>query len=117
VYAPSPAAEKALRQIREKSSHREVRGQATFSLAQYLKHNSQTAEAEKLYAEVIEKYGEVSHYRGDLGDAAKSALFEIRNLAIGKVAPEIEGEDVDGKRFKLSDYRGKVVVLDFWGDW
>jgi hypothetical protein len=39
------------------------------------------------------------------------------DLAIGKVAPEIEGEDVNGKSFKLSDYRGKVVVLDFWGDW
>lgn len=35
----------------------------------------------------------------------------------GKPAPEIEGEDVDGKSFRLSDYRGKVVVLDFWGDW
>ncbi len=39
------------------------------------------------------------------------------SLAVGKVAPEIVGEDVDGKKFKLSDYRGKVVVLDFWGDW
>ena len=39
------------------------------------------------------------------------------DLAIGKVAPEISGEDVDGVKFKLSDYRGKVVVLDFWGDW
>ena len=38
-------------------------------------------------------------------------------LAIGKVAPDIAGEDLDGKTFKLSDYRGKVVVLDFWGDW
>jgi hypothetical protein len=38
-------------------------------------------------------------------------------LEIGKVAPEIEGEDIDGQRFKLSDYRGKVVVLDFWGNW
>jgi hypothetical protein len=37
--------------------------------------------------------------------------------AIGQVAPEIEGEDLDGSRFKLSDYRGKVVVLDFWGNW
>jgi len=36
---------------------------------------------------------------------------------IGTIAPEIEGEDLDGKRFKLSDYRGKVVVLDFWGHW
>jgi thiol-disulfide isomerase/thioredoxin len=32
-------------------------------------------------------------------------------------APDIEGEDADGKLFKLSDYRGKVVLLDFWGDW
>lgn len=38
-------------------------------------------------------------------------------LAIGQRAPEIDGPDVDGKRFKLSDYRGKVVILDFWGNW
>lgn len=38
-------------------------------------------------------------------------------LAIGKVAPDIVGEDIDGQSFKLSDYRGKVVVLDFWGNW
>jgi hypothetical protein len=36
---------------------------------------------------------------------------------IGQNAPEIDGEDVDGVKFKLSDYRGKVVVLDFWGHW
>ena len=36
---------------------------------------------------------------------------------IGNQAPEIRGEDLDGVKFKLSDYRGKVVVLDFWGDW
>ena len=38
-------------------------------------------------------------------------------LEVGDMAPEIIGEDIDGKRFKLSDYRGKVVMLDFWGDW
>jgi cytochrome oxidase Cu insertion factor (SCO1/SenC/PrrC family) len=32
-------------------------------------------------------------------------------------APEIEGEDQDGVTFKLSDYRGKVILLDFWGNW
>ena len=36
---------------------------------------------------------------------------------IGDLAPEIEGADVNGDRFKLSDYKGKVVVLDFWGNW
>jgi hypothetical protein len=36
---------------------------------------------------------------------------------VGNLALEIEGEDIDGKKFKLSDYRGKVVLLDFWGNW
>jgi cytochrome oxidase Cu insertion factor (SCO1/SenC/PrrC family) len=38
-------------------------------------------------------------------------------FSVGAVAPEIEGEDLAGTNFKLSDYRGKVVLLDFWGDW
>jgi peroxiredoxin len=44
-------------------------------------------------------------------------LFVLRHLAIGKEAPDISGEDSDGKKFKLSDYRGKVIVLDFWAKW
>ena len=36
---------------------------------------------------------------------------------VGSLAPEIEGVDIDGVKFKLSDYRGEVIVLDFWGDW
>jgi thiol-disulfide isomerase/thioredoxin len=51
------------------------------------------------------------------GSLAEQALFEIRALAVGKVAPDVEGEDADGRRFKLSDYRGKVVVLTFSGNW
>ncbi len=38
-------------------------------------------------------------------------------LCAGTVAPEIDGEDIDGASFKLSDYRGKVVLLSFWGHW
>jgi hypothetical protein len=30
-------------------------------------------------------------------------------------APDIHGIDADAKSFQLSDYRGKVVLLDFWG--
>ena len=36
---------------------------------------------------------------------------------VGQPAPAIDGEDVDGVGFKLIDYRGKVVLLDFWGHW
>jgi len=31
--------------------------------------------------------------------------------------PDFEATDVTGVRFRLSDYRGKVVVVDFWGFW
>ncbi len=75
-------------------------------------------ETEELLERVIAKYGDVKiPPRGTLGDIAKATLFEMRHLVIGKTAPEIDGEDIDSKKFKLSDYRGKVVVLDFWGHW
>jgi hypothetical protein len=48
---------------------------------------------------------------------AKDALFEIEHLQVGCAAPDIAAKDTDGVEFKLSDYRGKVVLLDFWGFW
>jgi cytochrome oxidase Cu insertion factor (SCO1/SenC/PrrC family) len=37
--------------------------------------------------------------------------------AVGQLAPDIQGEDTAGAAFKLSDFRGRVVLLNFWGDW
>ena len=42
------------------------------------------------------------------------------NRALGALptrAPDFEAQDHTGKMVKLSDYRGKVVVLRFWGSW
>lgn len=41
----------------------------------------------------------------------------VRTRMIGQVAPDIVGKDLDDAEFKLSDYRGKVVVLYFTGEW
>jgi|SRR4051812_27942716 tetratricopeptide (TPR) repeat protein len=117
VYSGDPSARAALATITDKSPHRAVKGAACYALAAYDMNRDNAAEAEKRFEEVIEKYGDLPHYRGTLAEAAKAQLFEIRDLAIGKPAPDIEGEDVEGHKFKLSEYRGKVVVLDFWGDW
>ncbi len=43
--------------------------------------------------------------------------FMLRALAVGKKAPETSGTDLDGRAFKLSEFRGKVVVLTFSADW
>jgi thiol-disulfide isomerase/thioredoxin len=55
--------------------------------------------------------------RRTLADEALARLDNMHNLAPGKPAPEIDGVGSDGKPLKLSDYRGKVVVLVFWGSW
>jgi peroxiredoxin len=84
------------------------------------------AESEALYERTIAEFG-VFPFKGDprraggrevpLADLALPALEHLRKIAIGKVAPEIDGDDVEGKGFKLGDYRGKVVVLTFSGNW
>lgn len=38
-------------------------------------------------------------------------------LTVGKPAPEIVGTDLGGESLRLSDYRGRVVVLAFSGEW
>ena len=75
------------------------------------------ARIEGLYQSIVDNYGDVAMGNRTMGKMAEGALFEMRYLSIGKVAPDIEGKDFDEVAFKLSDYRGKVVVLDFWGDW
>jgi hypothetical protein len=123
--------ETLLRSFLEKDSRRDVQGAACLALAKSLKNRademaeSQAKDAEKLRKEseelferVTKKYADVkTPFGGTIGDQAKSELFELRHLSIGMQAPEIEGEDADSKKFKLSDYRGKVVLLDFWGHW
>ena len=129
--ATSPEAEKLLRAVLEKNPDKNVQGQACLALAQNLKYQAEMAQrvkrpdaeqllqqAEKLFERVVKEYGNAKDLRGvPLAQSAKPELFEIRYLSVGKTAPEIEGEDLDGVKFKLSDYRGKVVFLDFWGHW
>ena len=99
----------------------DVRGTACFALATLLKDEAKygqnkkaTAEAEKRFERVITEFGQVTQRGWKLEDLAKPELFELRRLTIGKPAPEIDGEDLNGQPMKLSDYRGKVIVLTFW---
>jgi hypothetical protein len=128
LYSGMPQADEYLRTLLEKNKDKKVQGLACFSLAQLYKMRAEEAKTpeakrEHLYEQATEycnrtvkDFADVKSYR-PLGDLAKSELFEINHLRIGMTAPIIEGEDIDGKKFSLKDYRGKVVVLDFWGNW
>jgi hypothetical protein len=127
----SKASEGLLRTLLEKDARREVQGAACLSLGRALKRESQLQppqgkdadrlrkESEQLLERAADKYADVrvSPNSPPVGDQATGELFEMRHLVIGKEVPEVEGEDADGKKFKLSDYRGKVVLIDFWGNW
>lgn len=47
----------------------------------------------------------------------RGELFVMTKLRIGQVAPDFSGANVDGVELKLSDYRGKITVVEFWGFW
>ena len=46
--------------------------------------------------------------------AAGSAVYAA---SAGKAAPELSLPDASGTTVKLSSYRGKVVLLEFWATW
>jgi thiol-disulfide isomerase/thioredoxin len=50
-------------------------------------------------------------------EAQLEGLKAIVALAVGKPAPDGESLGLDGKKAKLSDYKGKVVLFDFWATW
>jgi peroxiredoxin len=87
----------------------------TYLLAMNPAHNRK--EALQQFVVIKQKYASVKTFRGQLGPLANIEEFKLAHLSVGGVAPEITGKDVFGKPLKLSDFRGKIVLLDFWGDW
>jgi thiol-disulfide isomerase/thioredoxin len=51
-----------------------------------------------------------------LKDSVKRAETQ-RALQPGAPAPDIEGRTIDNEKFRLSDFKGSVVLVDFWATW
>jgi peroxiredoxin len=60
---------------------------------------------------------ELKAYAEERAARAAAAGPRTKMLEAGATAPDFTTNDVVGKPVKLSDYRGKVVVLDFWATW
>jgi len=124
IYADSERANALAETIAEKAGDREVRGFACYCVGYGIYCRTGGARDAKSLADVErwmtltqKEYADVLWEKRKLGDMAEAQMYEIRNLTPGKVAPEIEGVSVDGKKIKLSESRGKIVALVFWGSW
>ena len=75
--------------------------------------------AQQRLEQLVEKHKDLPFKHTTYGAISNAALHALApaDLAVGKPMPESQGTDVDGKPLKLSDHRGKVVVIDFWGFW
>jgi len=93
----------------------------TTDLTKWGNSKSVADEAERRLEDVVANYADCRDLRprGNkeqplLKTEAEKELHELLHLSLGKVAPEIAAESIDGKKFKLSDSRGKITVLSFW---
>jgi hypothetical protein len=135
------ATEKLLREVLAKNPDHKAQGLACKALVGVLENVARVADVykgdpeqrrnaeirqgkdgvEKLIAEGERKKKEAVELAKTLdekyGDVVPKPAVAQAGPEVGTPAPEIEGEDADSKKFKLSDYRGKVVLLDFWGNW
>jgi hypothetical protein len=104
-----------LEELAKRSQNAEVSASALLKLAERLAASRSTAEdkarAVEVRARIERDYASTS--------AARSLLVEREASAyqVGGKPHDFEATDPDGAKFKLSDYRGKVVMLDFWGFW
>ncbi len=115
----NPHTAEGLRQLSEDSENRDVRGGALFGLAKLLESADATKdEAFEIYRKITADYADVASTRGStLGEMSAGALFEAEHLQVGMAVPDIASVDETNAAFKLSDYKGKVVLVDFWGFW
>jgi peroxiredoxin len=51
------------------------------------------------------------------GRQLKSSIDALKITAIGSIAPDFTQNDVNGKPVRLSSFKGKYVLLDFWASW
>jgi len=97
------------------NASRNIQAQAMHQLSIELRRTEEEADvarAEELLERVLAEYGDTEY-----ANSADNDLFVEARLSVGREAPDFAGKTIDGYEFKLSDYRGKVVLVDFYGFW
>jgi peroxiredoxin len=80
-------------------------------------HSANEVESVRLFNEVAARYGDVPFPGGiksTYGEFARGGAFAVKNLGLGKPAPDFTCTDSSGRTVRLHELKGRVVILDFW---
>gem|GEM_PF-2362865 len=100
---------RALEAIQDRSTLAKPKAAALFILAvEAMARNAAASRA--ALNRLTHEFGETQY-----AAMAGRTLFELDHLQVGMTAPDFEASDEKGRKYKLSDYRGKVTVIVFWG--
>ena len=115
ILLPEDAVDRIVDTLSQRSHAKDVVAEALYRSAAYDKTSKRPGASERaddLTKRLQRDYADTEFAKKLRGDAPHAT-----GLNVGNVAPDFATKDADGVEFKLSDYRGKVVVLDFWGFW
>jgi hypothetical protein len=121
--APLPRGERVetLAKLESASPHADVKAAARCVRAMILMEGGDAAdlaESRRLFTSLAAEFGDsFAPGMGPFSEVASAHVFEIDHLQLGMVAPDFDARDANAAPFRLADYRGKVVALDFWGFW
>lgn len=116
--------ERHLRAICAANRNRATGCVAHFALASvvHISSEERQGDAAELYEKFCTEFDGTHPYSHQMIEQnylheARIQLHDLRFHAVGQIAPDIAGIDLDGRPLKLSDYRGRVALLNFWGTW
>ena len=99
--------------VLEQNASADLKAQALYTRYAVLARSKAEGDAElaeKLLVQLRDSYGDAAFVQ-------KDEVYRRLFLSAGNLAPDFDGRTIDGHEFKLSDYRGKIVLIDFYGFW
>lgn len=102
------------RRLLDLSTHPEVRAAAMFEMAGLASRDETDDERVGLALQLLGQLV-AEQPRHQLSRAAAARIYELENLRIGSLAPEVVISEQEGGPLRLSDYRGRVTLVVFWG--
>ena len=100
---------------------RDSRTVGSDTVEKLLRQTVETVEGDAMKAFAMMSLGDALAYSQDPAKIAEGekliAEYTKQFISVGAQALDFDAQTIDGHDFKLSDYRGKVVLVDFYGFW